>query len=286
MEKEVLEKYKRAEEISTKVIEFSKGLLKDGIKILEIAESVEKKIFELGAKPAFPLNIGINEVAAHFTPASDDTSILKVGDLVKIDIGVHVDGYICDRAFTICVGDEKHQLIEACEKTLKEALKLIKPGAKICEISEVVENSLAEFGFNPIRNLCGHGLERFVQHAAPSIPNAKNDIKDELKENQVIAMEVFGTNGSGWVKESYPALIYQFANDRLPRLLEARKILDMAKFKFEKLPFTKRWLKEFSPLKLDFALKELVNIDAIKAFPILKEQTDALVAQAEETVIL
>lgn len=286
MEQEILEKYNKAKEISEKVIEFSKTVLKEGIKVLDLAEIVEKKIFELGAKPAFPLNIGINEIAAHFTPDIGDTSTLKVNDLVKIDLGVHVDGYIWDRAFTLQINKEKHPLIEACEKALKEALKLAKQGTKIFEISEVIENTVREFNFNPVRNLCGHGLERFVQHASPSIPNVKNNIRDELKEGQIIAIEVFATDGSGWVKESSPTLIYQFFNEKLPRFHEARKILDMAKDKFEKLPFARRWLKEFPPLKLDFALKQLVEIEAIRAFPILKEQTNGLVAQAEETVII
>jgi methionyl aminopeptidase len=286
MEEEILEKYKKADEISTKVIEFSKTFLKEGVKILDIAESIEKKIFELGAKPAFPLNIGINEIAAHFTPDVNDTTVLKENDLVKIDVGVHVDGYIWDRAFTVQIGKENNLLIEASEKALKEALKLAKPGAKIFEISEVIEDTLGEFNFNPVRNLCGHGLERFVQHASPSIPNMKNNIQDELKEGQVIAIEVFATNGSGWVKESFPTLIYQFLNEKLPRLYEARKILDMAKNEFEKLPFAKRWLKGFSSLKLDLALKQLVEMGAIREFPVLKEETNGLVAQTEETVII
>jgi methionyl aminopeptidase len=286
MEKEILEKYRKAQEISTKVVEFSKTLLKEGVKILDIAENVEKKIFELGAKPAFPLNIGVNEIAAHFTPSKDDTTILKENDLVKIDVGVHVDGYIWDRAFTVQIGKEKNPLIEASEKALKEALKLVKPGVRIFEISETIENALSEFNFNPVRNLCGHGLERFVQHASPTIPNVKNNIKEELKEGQVVAIEVFATNGSGWVKESSQTLIYQFASEKLPRMYEARKILEMAKNEFEKLPFAKRWLKGFSPFKLDLALKQLVEIGAIREFPVLKEESNGLVAQAEETVIV
>jgi methionyl aminopeptidase len=286
MEKEVLEKYKKAQEISTKVVELAKTLLKEGTKVLHIAETLEKEIIELGAKPAFPINIGINEVAAHFTPDVGDTTVLKENDLVKIDIGVHVDGYIWDRAFTVRIGREKDLLVEACEIALKEALKLVKPGTKVFEISEVIEDKLKEFNFNPVRNLCGHGLERFVQHASPTIPNVKNDIQYELKEGQAIAIEVFATNGSGWVKESPPVLIYQFAKGKQPRMYEARKILDLAENEFEKLPFAKRWLKAFSPIKLDLALKQLVEIGAIREFPVLREESGGLVAQAEETVIV
>jgi methionine aminopeptidase len=69
-------------------------------------------------------------------------------------------------------------------------------------------------------------------------------------------------------------------------MYEARKILNMAKNEFEKLPFAKRWLKGFSPFKLDLALKQLVEIGAIREFPVLKEESNGLVAQAEETVIV
>jgi methionyl aminopeptidase len=287
MEKEALESYNKAKEVSDKVIEFSKNLIKENEKILDIAESIEKKIFELGAKPAFPVNISINEIAAHYTPDINDARILKLDDLVKVDIGVQVNGYIWDRAFTVCIGKESHDLIKASEKALAEALKVIKPEAKIYEISEVVENTVKEFGFNPVRNLCGHGLEQYNQHAFPSIPNGKNTIKTEIKEDQVIAMEVFVTDGAGLVKESFPTLIFKFKQDRPVRLPEARKILALAKTEFDFLPFTKRWLLKFaSPLKIDFALKQLEEVDALHSYPILKEETNGKVAQSEETIIV
>lgn len=287
MEKEVLENYTKAKEVSDKVIEFAKGLIKEGEKILNIAESIEKKIFEFGAKPAFPVNISINEIAAHYTPDINDDRILKSEDLVKVDIGTQVNGYIWDRAFTVCIGKESHDLIKASEKALQEALKFIKPGAKIFEISEVVENTVKEFGFNPIRNLCGHGLEQYNQHAFPSIPNGKNTIQTEIKEGQVIAMEVFVTDGVGMVKESFPTLIFKFKQDKPVRLLEARKILTLAKTEFDLLPFTKRWLlKVATPAKIDFALKQLEEADALYSYPILKEETNGRVAQSEETIII
>lgn len=287
IEKEVLEGHTKAKEISDKVMEFARTLPKENEPILAIAENIEKKIFELGAKPAFPANISINEIAAHYTPDINDTRVLKPEDLVKIDIGTQIDGFICDRSFTVCIGKESHDLIKASEKALQEALKVIKPGVKIFEISEVVENTVKEFGFNPVRNLCGHGLEQYNQHAFPSIPNGKNSIKTEIKEDQVIAMEVFVTDGAGLVKESSPTLIYKFKQDKPVRLLEARKILALAKIEFDLLPFTKRWLlKIASPFKIDFALKQLEEVDALYSYPILKEETNGKVAQTEETIIV
>lgn len=287
MEEEVLKNYEKAKEVSDSILPFAKKLVKDGAKILDIAEKIEEKTRKLEARPAFPVNISINENAAHYTPDINDTVALKSGDLVKIDFGVQVNGYIWDRAFTICIGKQHHHLIEASETALEEALKMIKHGTKIFEISEVVEDTIAKFGFNPIYNLCGHGLDRYDQHAPPVIPNGKNSIQDEIRAGQVVAMEVFTTDGAGIVKESTPTLIYKYKQERPVRLWEARRILEAARTDFEGLPFAKRWLTKITtPLKIDFALKQLLDVDALAEYPILKEKEGGWVAQAEETVMV
>lgn len=284
---EFLKNYDDAKSVSDSILPFAKSLIKEDEKLFDIAEKIEEKIKKLGAKPAFPVNLSVNENAAHYTPDIDDPTVLKAGDLIKVDFGVQANGYIWDRAFTICVGTNTHPLIEASESALKEALKLIKPGTKIFEISEVVEDTIKKFGFNPIHNLCGHGLEQYNQHASPIIPNGKNNIQDEIKTGQVIAMEIFTTNGPGMVKESSPTLIYKYKQERPIRFWEARKILEAARTKFEGLPFAKRWLKEITtPVKIDMALRQLLEIDAIVGYPILKEEGNGLVAQTEETVIV
>lgn len=285
MEKEILQNYEKARMVSDNVMEFAKTLVKENAKILDIAEAIEERIKKLDAKPSWPVNISINENAAHCTPDIDDPLILKVDDFVKVDIGVHVNGYIWDRAFTVWIGKKTHPLIEASEKGLKSALKAIKSGVKVCEISEIVDDTVTELGFNPIRNLCGHGLEQHNQHAYPSIPNGKNTIQDEIKD-QVVAMEVFTTTGSGWVKESRPILIYRYRQDKPVRLWEARQILEKSKVEFERLPFGRRWLKGISPVKIDMALRQLLDADAIDGYPILREVTNKPVAQTEETVIV
>jgi methionyl aminopeptidase len=284
---EVFEKYEKARKISDEILPFVKKLVKENTKILEIAEKTEKKIEELGGGIAFPVNISINENAAHYTPDIDDVIILKEGNLVKIDFGIHVDGFIWDRAFSVLIGEGKNSLIESSEKAVENAMKMIKPGVKICEISEIIENTLNEYGLKPIYNLSGHGLDRYIQHAEPTIPNCKNSLKEEIKEGQVIAVEVFSTNGTGFVKESNQILIYKYERDRSVRSWEARKILERAKTKFMGMPFAKRWLKDIATgAKLELALKQLVEANALKCYPVLREESGALVAQTEETVIV
>ena len=287
MEDEALKNHKKAMEISDNVMKMAREMAAINARAFDLAEKIEEKIKEMGGVPAFPVNISINEIAAHFTPELNDTLILKEDDLVKIDSGVQIEGYINDAAFTACIGKKSHPLIDASESALQEALKIMKPGTRVWEISEVVENTLVEKGFRPVRNLCGHGLERFNQHGHPSIPNGKNKSKEELEEGHAYAMEVFATDGEGLVKDSSPTLIFKFVQDKPVRMPEARKVLEMAKKDFHMLPFAKRWVaKKISPLKLDFALRQLEEIEAIESFPVLKEISHGLVAQTEQTVLL
>jgi len=287
MEKEILEKYAKAMEISNQVLTFARSLVKEDAKVLMIGDEVEGKIKNLGGGFAFPVNISLNNIAAHYTPDINDSLLLKDGDLVKIDVGVQVDGYISDQAFTICVGKKSHPLIDAAEKAVNEAVKMLRPGVQVFEISDVIVDVVSEFGFNPIQNLCGHGLEQYVQHASPTIPNGRNTIKDKIESGQAIAMEVFTTDGEGSVKESTPTLIYRYLQDRPTRMPEARKILEISKKSFEGLPFAKRWLVgTVSGIKLDFALRQLVENGALEGYPVLKEETNGLVAQHETTVVV
>jgi len=286
MEREILEKYIRAGEIAARVRDYGCSLVKIDVPVLEIAEKIDKKIAELKAKPAFPVNISINDMAAHYHPVINDKLVIKEEDYVKIDIGVHLDGYIGDTASTARVVG-KDDLIICSEKMLGNAIKIIRTGITIGEIGEVIENTAKEFGFNPIRNLTGHSLGHFDVHAGLTIPNIKNDSKYQLREDEVIAIEPFCTNGNGLVKDSGNALIFRWINDRPVRLMESRKILEMSRDKFERLPFAKRWVqKEFSPLKVEMSLKELTSINALYGYQPLREVSGKPVAQAEHTLIV
>jgi methionyl aminopeptidase len=286
MEQEILDKYIEAGKIAAQVLEYGKSLVKPGILAIEIAEKVDKKIAELKAKPAFPVNISINDIAAHWHPQINDKTMIKENDYVKVDVGVHVDGYIGDTASTVRIAG-KDKLIECSEKMLEKALIMFKPGTTIGDIGEAIENVAKEYGFNPIRNLTGHSLGRFDLHAGMTIPNIKNDSKYQLREDEVYAVEPFCTEGNGLVKDSGNSLIFRWISDRPTRLLEARKILELARGKFDGLPFAKRWIqKQFSPLKVELSLKELLAVNALYEYNPLKEVSEKPVAQSEHTVIV
>ena len=286
MEREILEKYVKAGEIAAQALDYAKRTVKKDMLVVELAEKIEKKIFELGARPAFPVNISINDMAAHYHPTINDQTTIKEEDYVKIDIGVHISGYIGDTTATVRLAG-KDDLIKCSEKMLDNAIKIIRTGITVGEIGETIENTAKEFGFNPIRNLTGHSLDRYDVHAGLIIPNVKNDSKYQLREDEVIAIEPFCTSGNGIVKDSGTALIFRWIADRPTRMIEARKILELARDKYEKLPFAKRWIQnEISPLKVELALKELLAVNALYGYQPLREISSKPVAQSEHSVIV
>jgi methionyl aminopeptidase len=285
MEKQELEKYIKAGKIASEVCAGLKGMIKPGIKLVELAEFAEGQTIKLGGQPAFPLNISINEVAAHYTPQFNDERMIGEADLVKLDVGVHVGGYIGDTAFSWC--SEKNELVEASRKVLEAGMAVVRPGVKVYEIGEAIQNMAGELGVGIIVNLTGHSLGKYVFHGAPSIPNTKNSISHEFKEGDAIAIEPFVLESNGTVKDSTPVEIYRHVVDKPIRLAEARKILETAKLKYHGLPFAKRWLcREMSPIKVSLALNQLESVGAVESFPVLKESRGKPVAQAEHTIIV
>jgi methionyl aminopeptidase len=284
MEQEILKKYKEAGKIAKIVREEGKKLIKPGIKLIEIAETIENRIRELGALPAWPLNISINEIAAHYSPAQGDDTIIKENDLVKLDIGVAIDGYIADTACTIALSEKDKILVEAVEKALDGAIKLVKPGRDVNDIATRIEEIINSFGLKPITNLTGHGLERYIVHAEPKIPNYNSGYHYELKENEVIAIEPFATYGRNFIKEEDEkrALTYSLIQERPCRLREAREIMEKMKER-QGMPFSDRWLN-IKGIKLKLALKELIERNCIEVYRILKG--DAKISHAEHTIIV
>jgi len=285
MDKEILEKYLKAGRICAEIREEISGMLKPGAKLLAIAETVDRKIHEKGAKPAFPVNISVNEVVAHYTPSFNDARVINPKDLVKIDIGVHVDGYIGDMAFTYC--SEPNSLVKCSEQCVQAAIDVVKPGVTVSEISQAIESSVKEHGLGIIVNLTGHTLERYIFHGSPSIPNISNNSSHKFKEGDVIALEPFVMQSNGYVKDSGTVEIYRYLRDRPVRLPEARRILELARTEYKELPFAKRWLyKHFSPVKVSLALRQLDGAGAIESYPVLKETEGNPVAQSEHTIIV
>ncbi len=278
----------KAGEIARQVKKEVADMIKPGVRLYDIAEFVERRIVELGGKPAFPCNLSINEIAAHYTPYKGDESTLKEGDYLKVDIGVHVNGYIADTAVTFRVGMEEDDLLAASKEALENAISVIRAGVKISEIGKAIEETIRGYGFNPIVNLSGHKIERYKLHSGISIPNIHRPADSYvLKEGDVIAIEPFATTGAGQVIEVPPALIFMHVRDRPVRMAQARRLLMHIKKEYNGLPFAYRWLQGFMPEgQLKLALAQLDRVGAIYSYQILREVRGGLVSQFEHTVIV
>jgi methionyl aminopeptidase len=275
----------RAGKIASKIREYAKSIIKPGIPLLEIAEKIEKKITELGGKPAFPVNLGINEITAHYTPSYDDKTLAN--GLLKVDFGVHVDGWIADLAFSLDLenSEENKKLIEASEKAVKNAIQKIKIGISLGEIGKIIQQTIENEGFSPITNLSGHEMQKYELHAGKMIPNIDNK-KTEKLERGLYAIEPFATNGSGKVVEGKPSGIYRLTDNKNVRNTEARKILNFIIEEYKTLPFCSRWIVKKFGIKSLFALKQLEDNGNLHQYPQLIEISRAKVSQTEETVFV
>ena len=209
------EKFREAGKISREVKKYARTIIKKDAKAIDIAEAIELKIEELGGKASFPVDVSINDMSAHYNPHIDDTLTLKEGDLVKIDMGAHIDGYVTDTAFTSSIGanEENEKLIKAVEEALEIAVSMAKPGIEINQIGIAVEKKIKSYGFNPIRNLFGHAVSHWQVHGKPNIPSFDNGNTEKLKAGQVIAIEPFATTGNGYVKNGAGSEVYSLESD-------------------------------------------------------------------------
>lgn len=284
----MLDKYITAGRIAREARELGVSLVKENKKLFDVAEKIERKIVELGGELAFPVNISIDSIAAHYTPVPGDQLTFKKGQVVKLDIGVHVDGYIADTAVTVEVGTNSHkELITASLEALNKALAEVRPGVSISLLGEIIENTIKSYGYQPVVNLTGHSLGRWNLHAGKSIHNMKVSTSGRLDAGDVIAIEPFATNGSGRVINSKNSDIYKLMTPKPVRLRTGREILKEIINKYKTLPFARRWfINKYGLARTSMALKQLVSWDVLYQYPILRDQEGGTVSQAEHTVIV
>ncbi|MBN1159638.1 MAG: type II methionyl aminopeptidase [Candidatus Diapherotrites archaeon] len=279
--------YIKAGKILREVLELARKKAKPGMKHLELAQYVESKVKELGGEWAFPCNISANEVAAHDTPAFNDERTIPENSVVKIDMGVHINGYIADAAFTVDFSGENGKLIEATEMALQNAISILKPGIDLSLIGKEIETTIKSYGMKPIHNLGGHNLGKYKVHAGLNIPNIHSKEGQKLPEEGGIAIEPFATNGdAGYVIDTNEAQIMELVKPVSTRLQAGRVFLERAE-KFKGLPFAERWVVEgIRGIQLNTALRELIQKEALKLYPSLKERSNGLISQTEKSMIL
>ena len=281
MKEEIFDRYIQAGAAAKKILTAGAERIKPDVLLLEVGTFVEDMIGDEGFGIAFPVNISLNEAAAHDTPSPGDTRTFSVGDMVKLDIGVHLDGYIADTACTVDLGDQP-MLHQASIAARDAAIAAVRPGVAIGTLGNIVSQEIRSRGFLPVANLTGHGLDQYCLHKGPNVPNIPSSGGAILEEDMVVAIEPFATTGSGFVHDGRREEIFSQLVRRPVRLPAARKILKEIEDR-NGMPFARRHLHVNSA---DLALARLVHDGIIRSYPVLSDVSGSYVSQAEHTLIV
>ncbi len=283
-----IDDYTKAGKIASEVRELARTKDWTNKTLYEICETVESEIKSRGGKCAFPVNASLNEFAAHYTAEPNDPKVLSDTDLIKIDLGVQINGFIADTAVSISYDPEFGALVDAAEEALKNAMALVKEGTKASDVGRVIEKTVKQYGFLPIANLSGHSLEQYTIHAGKSIPNIWSIGSFSLSSKEAYACEPFVTTskGLGFVREGKIRNIFGLVSRKKTKNENANKLLDYIWENFNTLPFALRWItKEWDKKEAKPLLDELVKNKIVRSYPVLTEANGQRVAQAEHTFI-
>jgi methionyl aminopeptidase len=288
-DEEALEKFRLSGKILRESREEIRNFVREDMPILQVCEKAEGLIREKGGKPAFPCNVSINEVAAHYTSPPYDEQRIPEKAVVKVDMGVHVDGYVTDTACTICFNPEHKSMQTAAEHALAAAIENIHGDMATSQIGVIIEKNIKNLGFKPISNLTGHSVGRYLIHAGTSIPNVMQITFGKVKSGRVYAIEPFVTvpEAVGRVENSPEVTIFRLVKAKSMKNTYAKKLLKYIDENFRTLPFAERWLKGAVPEnQRREAFKELLKRKAVMGYPVFIEVSRKPVTQAEHTVFI
>lgn len=283
-----LDKLRESGRISATVREHGRTLIRPGASLRAIAEELETMILDLGGRPAFPVQLSRNQIAAHYCSSPQDPTVVDGGDIIKLDLGTHVDGYITDNAITVDLRNgQSSALVAAAESALENAIAVMGPGASITEIGHRIESTIKAFGFTPVYNLTGHGVARYVVHCSPSIPNYPDPKAPRLRANQTIACEPFACDGRGFIEEVGKAEVFGLTRQPKPKDKLSESTL-AALAATDDLPFARRTLLRVlgDPKKVEATLRELEKAKLLHEYPPLAEKSGVRVAQCEHTIFI
>jgi methionyl aminopeptidase len=289
LNEEAFRKLRESGRILRETREELKGFIRENMPIIKVCEKAEELIRSKGAKPAFPCNVSINEIAAHYTSPPGDKRTIPENSLVKVDIGAHVDGYVTDTAVTVCFNHELRDMVETAEQALKKAIEIIQPNMSTSKIGAIIEQAIKSRGYRPISNLTGHQVGRYLVHAGTSLPNVAHISLTKVRLGEAYAVEPFVTvqNAAGKVEESSEVTIFRFVKQKPLKNPYAKKLLTYIEENFRTLPFAERWLQGIVPQEhYQEAFRELLVSKAVMGYPVFVEASGKPVAQAEHTVLL
>ena len=289
LEKESLQK---AGKIAQEVKKYIKPKIKAGAKVFDLISDTEAKIEELGGLCAFPVNLCINNIAAHYTsPIKDDGLEIIEGDLVKIDLGVHIEGYIVDTAFSVNLSEDEslENIIQATEVALNAAKMMAKPKTNTRDIGKKIEEIVKGFKYNPIKELGGHQIERWTVHGKKKLPELGSQGGDIMETGEVFSIEIFASTGDGSVHTTQYSYIYEINPyaGRVPlRRKSSKQLLGFINKNYKTLPFAERWLAKEFRLGVAFGLQELIQQGKLQVHYVLAAKKGVYIAQIEESILI
>jgi methionyl aminopeptidase len=291
MEIKQVEDYRNAGQIARQAVDFARKMIKKDMLLVDLAEKIEAKITGLGGGLAFPVNLSLNDIAAHYTPGINDKTIAE--GLITVDLGVEINGCIADTAFSLDLSEDKKysDMIKLNELALKQALERIGEGTKVGDIGTAIQDYVEDYNkknkkhYSIIKNLTGHSLGENTIHAGLTIPNYRNEGRTELKD-VAIAIEPFITEGLGEVYEGPDSEIFMLIKEGQTRDKDTRELLKFIKENYSTRPFCRRWLEKNGFKKLGFSLSTLKNAGLLHNFPVLIERSKMPVSQAEHTILI
>ncbi len=279
-----------AGKLAAKVREEVAKLVVPGANVLDICTTADKLIYDAGAIPAFPINISINDVAAHYTGQIQDSLIVPDKGVVKIDCGVSINGFIADTAKTVDLDGSYKDLINASKEACEVAIKTMRAGANLGKIGGLVAKTIRDAGFEPVRDLRGHLVERYIVHAGKSVPSIEVDTNEQAELHEVYAIEPFASTGTGEIHADLNKInIFRAAPVRLAiRSKHAKKIRNIAVREFGGMPFAERWLLNhgLTVPEIKIGMMELRRNGGMIEYHVLRGSSEDMISQHEHTMIV
>lgn len=302
------EDFRKGAEIHRRVRHKAQTLIQPGMTMVEIADLIENltrayagKVAPKEAGVGFPTGLSVNHVAAHYTPNTGDKTVLKQDDIMKVDIGVHVNGHICDLAFTLTFNkDEKYKpLMDAVREATYTGIKEAGIDVRLNDIGEAIQEVMESYEMEEngkllpvkcIKNLNGHSIGSYEIHAGKTVPIVPNGDMTKMEEGEVYAIETFGSTGHGYVIPEGECSHYGLNKDvshlRVPGD-RAQQLMEKINSTFGTLPWCRRYLeRETGEDKYLLALNQLVRAGIVEDYPPLVDAKGSYTAQYEHTILL
>merc|ERR1719359_1354291 len=245
---------------------------------------------------AFPTCVSVNEIIGHFSPMKGESRLLKAGDIAKIDLACHIDGFIAAAAHTIVIGGEKVEdrradVIMAAWNAAEAALRLVQAGNTNTQVTEAFAKVAEEFKCKPVQGVLSHQLKKHIIDGNKTIigaetPEEKVD-EFEFEMNEVYCVDVVMSTGEGKGKETElrsTVFKLQVANSYLLKTQKARQFISEVNRRFPVLPFTLRAIEDEQVARV--GVSEAKRHELLEEFPVLKEKEKETVAQFKFTVLL